>query len=66
MLEAITNVFDSIGTWISGAVNDLIPMFWNASDNSLTILGTLAVVGLGFSVVFLLIGIIQRFLHFAG
>lgn len=66
MLQAITNVFDAIGTWITGAVNDLIPMFWNASDNTLTILGTLAVVGLGFSVVFLLIGIIQRFLHFAG
>lgn len=66
MLNAITEVFDAIGTWITSAVNDLIPMFWNATDNTLTILGTLAVVGLGFSVVFLLIGIIQRFLHFAG
>lgn len=66
MLNAITEVFDAIGSWITGAVNDLIPMFWNATDNTLTILGTLAVVGLGFSVVFLLIGIIQRFLHFAG
>lgn len=66
ILGSITEVFDAIGTWITGAVNDMIPMFWNATDNTLTLLGTLAVVGLGFSVVFLLIGIIQRFLHFAG
>lgn len=57
-------MFEQIGTWISGAVNNLVPMFY--AENSLTFLGVLAVAGLAFSVVFLLIGIIQRFLHFGG
>lgn len=65
IVDNIFEVFDSIGTWIVTSVQDLTPMFWNA-ESGLTFLGTLAVVGLGFSVMFLLIGIIQRFLHFRG
>lgn len=65
IIEQITGVFDAIGTWLSGAVNDLIPMFYVA-ESGLTFLGTLAVVGLAMSVVFLLIGLIQNFLHFRG
>lgn len=65
IVNAILDVFDGIGTWITGAINDLMPMFYVA-DTGLTFLGVLAVCGLAFSVVFLLIGIIQRFLHFGG
>lgn len=65
VLQAILDVFDSIGTWIVTAVADMIPMFYVA-DTGLTFLGVLAVAGLGISVVFLLIGIVQKFLHFAG
>lgn len=65
IVTAILDVFDGIGTWITGAINDLMPMFYVA-DTGLTFLGVLAVCGLAFSVVFLLIGIIQRFLHFGG
>lgn len=64
IITAITDVFSAIGEWLVSAVNDLIPMFWNATDNSLTLLGILALMGLGLSVIFLLIGIIQRFLKF--
>lgn len=64
IIEAIFAVFDAITTWLTGAVTDIIPMFW--AENSLTFLGSLAVVGLGIGVVFLLIGIIQNFLHFRG
>lgn len=64
ILDAILDVFSSVGTWISEAVNDLMPMFYGT--DGLTLLGVLAVAGLAFSVVFLLIGIIQRFLHFGG
>ena len=64
VLSAILEVFTSVGTWITTAVNSFIPMFY--ANDQLTFLGVLAVAGLAFSVVFLLIGIIQRFLHFAG
>lgn len=65
ILEAITGVFSSIGTWLATAVSDLIPMFYVA-ETGLTFLGTLAVCGLAFSVIFLIIGVIQNFLHFRG
>ena len=64
ILEAILAVFTSVGTWLQTAVTSLVPMFW--ADNSLTFLGVLAVAGLAFSVIFLVMGIIQRFLHFGG
>lgn len=65
VLSKVLEVFDAIGTWLSGAVSDLLPMFY-ASETGLTFLGVLAVAGLAFSVIFLIIGIIQNFLHFRG
>jgi hypothetical protein len=65
VLEAILAVFTGIGEWIGTAVQSLIPMFYVA-ETGLTFLGVLAVAGLGFSVIFLIIGLIQRFLHFQG
>lgn len=70
MLTAILEVFSSVGTWFATALTSLLPIFWDAGANSgegsLTLLGVLAVAGLAFSVVFLIIGIIQNFLHFRG
>ena len=66
VLTAILAVFSSIGTWIVGAVQDMIPIFWNSTDSSLTLIGVLSVAGLGLSVIFLVVGLIQRFFHFAG
>lgn len=65
ILEAILAVFTAIGTWIGEAVNDLMPMFYTAGESGgLTFLGVLAVAGLAFSVIFLIVGLIQNFLHF--
>ena len=64
ILDAILAIFVAVGEWISDAVTAMVPMFW--AEGSLTFLGTLAVAGLAFSVAFLLIGIIQNFLHFRG
>lgn len=64
IVSAVTGVFSEIGSWITSTINDLTVLFY--ADGSLTFLGVLAVCGLAFSVVFLLIGIIQRFLHFGG
>lgn len=70
VLEAILDVFSGVGDWIVTAITAFIPMFWNApvegSGGSLTFLGILAVAGLAISVVFLLIRVIQNFLHFRG
>lgn len=66
VLTSILAVFSAIGTWIVGAVKDMTPIFWNATDSSLTLIGVLAVCGLGISVIFLIVGLIQRFFHFAG
>lgn len=70
VLTAILAVFSSIGTWFATAFDQLIPIFWKEAESggtgSLTFMGVLAVAGLAFSVVFLLIGIVQRFLKFRG
>ena len=65
ILSDILAVFTLIGEWISTAVLSLMPMFY-VSGTGLTFLGVLAVAGLSFSVIFLIVGIIQRFLHFRG
>lgn len=68
VLASILEVFTSVGTWISTAVSNLIPMFYTegveGSAGELTFLGTLAVVGLAISVVFLLIRVITNFMQF--
>lgn len=65
ILTYILEVFTAVGNWISTAVNNLMPMFYNA-ETGLTFMGILSVAGLAFSVVFLVLGIIQNFLHFRG
>lgn len=65
IVSQITGVFSEIGTWIASAMEDLMPMFYN-QETGLTLLGTLAICGLAFSIVFLLLNIIQNFLHFRG
>lgn len=71
ILTQVLSVFEAIGDWIVESLPTFTALFYTAptggeTTGSLTFLGVLAVAGLAFSVVFLLIGIIQRFLHFAG
>lgn len=63
VLTAVLAVFMAVAEWIGDAFTALIPIFW-AAETGLTFLGVLAVAALAFSIVFLIIGIIQRFLHF--
>lgn len=65
VLESVLDVFDAVSTWIQTALTALMPIFYSPTDG-LTFLGVLAVASLAFAVVFLLIGIIQKFLHFGG
>lgn len=71
ILNDIFGVFEVVAEWLVTAVQSVIPMFYistpaEGQTAGLTFLGVLAVAGLALSVVFLLIGIIQRFLHFGG
>lgn len=69
ILSAIFEIFTGVGDWITQALNSLMDLFWlpgAEGAGELTFLGVLAVAGLAFSVIFLIIGIIQRFLHFRG
>lgn len=56
------DVFDEISEWITGAITDLQALFYNA-ETGLTFMGTLAVIGLGIGLIFLIIGVIQNFLR---
>lgn len=68
VLQAILAVFTGVGEWFTSAIPALVPMFWTAAESgdggTLTFLGVLAVAGLSFSVIFLLVGIIQKFMRF--
>lgn len=65
ILTAVFEVFTAVGDWLVTGVGDLMPMFYS-QETGLTLLGVLGIAGLSFSVIFLLIGLIQRFLHFGG
>jgi hypothetical protein len=64
VVTAITGVFTAIGNWIVTTIPNVVEIFY--TDGALTFLGTLAVIGLGISVFFLLMGLVQNFLHFRG
>lgn len=71
VLNAILSVFTAVGDWFATFVPSLYELFWTVpaeggGTGSLTFLGVLAVAGLAISVVFLVVGLIQNFLHFRG
>ncbi len=65
VITQITGVFTALAQWITSTLPDIVAVFYNA-ESGLTFLGTLAVCGLAISVFFLLMGLIQNFLHFRG
>lgn len=70
ILTAILAVFSGVGEWIVTTIPKMLGLFWTPgageATGSLTLLGVLAVSGLSISVIFLLIGFIQKFMHFRG
>ena len=66
MVTAVTNIFTGVGEWIADFLPTIMSIFWDAEAQTLTFLGVLAVCGLAISIFFLLMGVIQNFLHFRG
>lgn len=67
LVTAITGVFSSVGTWIVEFLQSLIPLFWTEGTGdkagSLTFFGILAVIGLAISIFFLLMNVVENFIH---
>ena len=61
--DSIFAVFAGIGTWLVAELGNVTSLFYHA-DTGLTLLGVLAVCGLGFAVVFFLISWIRNLLQF--
>lgn len=69
IITAMTAVFDAIFTWILSAISAVIPVFWTVGESGtgeLTFLGVLTLIALGISIFFLVMGLIQNFLHLRG
>lgn len=66
LLTAIFAIFGDVGDWIVEMLGSITALFWNATDSSLTFLGVLSLISLGISVIFLMIRVVQNFLHFRG
>ena len=64
MISAITSVWTEVMTWITTSLSSVQTVFY--AENSLTFMGTLAVITVAIGVVFLLIGVIQNFLKLRG
>lgn len=65
VIGAITSVWTAIMEWITGALGDVQSVFF-ATEGGLTFLGTLAVISVAVGVAFLILGVIQNFLHLRG
>lgn len=67
LVDAVTGVFGSVGDWIVTFLQSLIKLFWTEgageTAGSLTFFGILAVIGLAISVFFLLMRVVENFLH---
>lgn len=62
MIQAITQVFTDIGTWITTQMTSMLTLFY--ANDELTLLGVLAVAGLGVAFVLLIINLVKDFMRF--
>lgn len=65
ILTAVFTVFAAVFDAMIGWLTDVVELFINSSGE-LTFFGTLALVSLGISIFFLLVRVVQNFLHFRG
>lgn len=70
MIGQITQVWTDVMEWITTSLASVQEVFYtvpaSGGEGSLTFLGILAVVGVAIGIAFLLIGVIQNFLHLRG
>lgn len=64
MIGTITTVWTEVMTWITSSLASVQEVFYQ--ENALTFLGVQAVISVAIGIAFLLIGVIQNFLHLRG
>lgn len=64
MLADILTVFTEIFTWIREAMIGVVDVFYDPATSELTFFGILGIAALGISIFFLLMRVVQNFLHF--
>lgn len=65
VIDSLMAIWSAISTWIVSSISSVSVIFYVA-ETGLTLLGVLAVSSLGIGVIFLLIGVVQKFFHFRG
>ena len=64
MIGAITDVWTDVMQWVTTSIGNVQTVFY--TEDGLTFLGTLSVIGVSVSIAFLIIGVVQNFLHLRG
>lgn len=64
MLGSITETWTQVMTWITTSLGSVQTVFY--AEGELTFLGTLAIIGVSIGIGFLIIGVVQNFLHLRG
>lgn len=64
MLGSITETWTQVMTWITTSLGSVQTVFY--ANDELTFLGTLAIIGVSIGIGFLIIGVVQNFLHLRG
>lgn len=59
----VFSVFSGVSTWLAGAVNNMVSMFWTA-EGGLSVLGVLAVASLAIAFIILLIYLLAGWMKF--
>lgn len=65
LITSVFDVFSSIGTWFADNIPSMLSVFWN-DETGLTVLGVLALAGLGISIIMMVFNFIRGFFSFGG
>lgn len=65
IITAMTAVFTAVSTWLMTFITSVIGVFYD-DETGFTFLGVLALVSLAISIFFLIVRLIQNFLHLRG
>lgn len=66
MLQAIVDVWATVGSAIVGYFNDVVGIFWDSSTSSLTFVGVLAVIMAAVGILLLVFNLIRSFFPMRG
>lgn len=64
MVGSITELWTALSTWIIATVQQILPLFYDASTDELTILGIMVVVSVGIGLFLLLMNVVTSFFGF--